>query len=469
MPETTLDPTASDDLRAQLDGRLICPDDAGYDEARKTANGLFDDKRPAAVAQCASVDDVRAALAAARRQGLIVAVRGGGHSAPGFSTCDGGMVIDLRAMNRVEVDPGQRTAKVQAGANWGELDAATQEHGLAVTGGRVTDTGVAGLTLGSGSGWLERMYGVTPASLIAAELVTADGEQVTASESENPELLWGLRGAGGNFGIVTEFTFRLHPVGPVILAGQLGYPREGTEERLRAYRDHMASAPDEVGGGMALLTAPPLDFIPEPVRGQPITGVVFCYVGDVEAGQQALAEIKEKLGPPALDMVQPMPYTALQQMIDGASPRGIREYYKFDFIGDLTDEAIDTLVDTAGRTPSPHTQIILEPLGGEYSRMDRSAMALEAPDAPWAYHALNMWHDPAENDVNIAFAREFAAAMSPYGLGVGYANFVNTDEIADRWRGSFSDDKWDRLAALKQRWDPDNVFRLNTNILPAGA
>jgi FAD/FMN-containing dehydrogenase len=469
MPETTLDATATEDLRSQLEGPLVTPEDEGYDDARKTANGMFDDKRPAAVAQCASVGDVRAALAAARARGLIVAVRCGGHSAPGFSTCDGGLVIDLRAMNRVDVDPEQRTAKVQGGANWGEMDTATQEHGLAVTGGRVTDTGVAGLTLGSGSGWLERMYGVTPASLIAAELVTADGEVVTASESENPELLWGLRGAGGNFGIVTEFTFRLHPVGPIVLAGQLGYPREGTKERLRAYRDYMASAPDEVGGGMALLTAPPEDFIPEPVRGQPITGVIFCYIGDVEAGQQALAELKETLGPPALDMVQPIPYTALQAMIDGGSPRGIREYYKYDFIRELSDEAIDTLVDTAARVPSPHTQLILEPLGGEYSRTDRSTMALEAPDAPWAYHALNMWHEPAENDVNIAFAREFAAAMGPYGLGVAYSNFVNTDEIADRWRGSFSDEKWERLSALKQQWDPDNVFQLNTNILPAGA
>jgi FAD/FMN-containing dehydrogenase len=468
MPETTLDPAATDDLRSQLGGALVTPEDDGYDDARKTANGMFDDKRPAAVAQCASVADVQAALAAARAQGLMVALRCGGHSAPGFSTCDGGLVIDLRAMNRVDVDPEQRTAKVEGGANWGELDTATQEHGLAVTGGRVTDTGVAGLTLGSGSGWLERMYGVTCASLIAAELVTADGEVVTASESENPELLWGLRGAGGNFGIVTEFTFRLHPVGPIVLAGQLGYPREGTEERLRAYRDYMASAPDEVGGGMALLTAPPLDFIPEPVRGQPITGVIFCYIGDVEAGQQALAKLKETLGPPALDMVQPMPYTALQAMIDAGSPRGIREYYKFDFIRELSDEAIDTLVDTAGRTPSPHTQIIVEPLGGEYSRTDRGAMALEAPDAPWAYHALNMWHEPAENDVNIAFAREFAAAMGPHGLGVAYSNFVNTDEIADRWRGSFSDEKWERLSALKQEWDPENVFQLNTNILPAG-
>jgi FAD/FMN-containing dehydrogenase len=466
MPETTLDATATDDLRSRLQGSLVTPDDEGYDAASRTANGMFDDKRPAAVAQCASVADVRAALAAARAQDLIVAVRGGGHSSPGFSTCDGGMVIDLRAMNRVEVDPEQRIARVQAGANWGELDAATQEHGLAVTGGRVTDTGVAGLTLGSGSGWLERMYGVTCASLIAAEMVTADGEVITASESENPELLWGLRGAGGNFGIVTEFTFRLHPVGPIVLAGQLGYPREGTKERLRAYRDYMESAADEVGGGMALLTAPPLDFIPEPVRGQPITGVIFCYIGDVEAGQQALQELKEKLGPPALDMVQPMPYTALQAMIDESAPRGIREYYKFDFLEALSDEAIDTLVD-AVQPPSPHSQVIIEPLGGEYSRTDRSTMALEAPDAPWAYHALTMWFDPAENDVNVAYAREFSAAMAPYGTGVAYANFVNPDEIADRWRGSFSDEKWSRLIALKRQWDPDNVFRLNVNIPPA--
>ncbi len=469
MPETTLDAAATDDLRSALDGTLVTPEDDGYEDARKTANGMID-KRPAAVAQCASVADVRAALATARANGIIVAVRGGAHSAQGFSSCDDGIVIDLRPMNRVDVDADARIAKVGAGANWGELDAATQEHGLAVTGGRVSDTGVAGLTLGSGSGWIERMYGVTCASLISAEVVTAAGDVVTASETENPELLWGLRGGGGNFGIVTEFTFRLHPVGPILLAAQLGYPREGTKELLRKYRDYMESAPDEVGGGMALITAPPLDFIPEPVRGQPITGVIFCYIGDVEAGQAALADLKDALGPPAMDMVQPMPYTALQQMIDASSPRGIHEYFKIDFLQALSDEAIDTLVDKAGEAPSPHTQvIILEPLGGAYSRTDRESMALETPDAPWAYHNLNMWFDPAEDDANVAFAREFAAATKPYGVGVAYPNFVNTDEVAERWRASFGDATWERLTALKQQWDPDNVFRLNVNVPPNGA
>jgi FAD/FMN-containing dehydrogenase len=468
MPETTLDPAATDDLRSQLEGALFTPEDEGYEDARKTANGMVD-KRPAAVAQCASVADVRAALAAARERDLIVAVRGGGHSAPGFSSCDGGMVIDLRPMNAVAVDPEQRTAKVQGGANWGELDAATQEHGLAVTGGRVSETGVGGLTLGSGSGWIERMYGVTCASLISAEVVTADGEVVTASETENPDLLWGLRGGGGNFGIVTEFTFRAHPVGPILLAGQLGYPRDGTKELMRAYRDYMESAPDEVGGGMALVTAPPLDSIPEPVRGQPITGVIFCYIGDVEEGQRHLAELKEKLGEPAMDMVQPMPYVALQQMLDAGAPRGINEYFKIDFLQALSDEAIDTFVDTAAKCPSPHSQFILEPLGGEYARTDRDAMALVTPDAFWAYHNLNLWFDPAENDVNVAFAREFAGMMAPYGAGVAYPNFVNTDEVDARWRASYGDEKWGRLTALKRQWDPDNVFRLNVNVPPAEA
>jgi hypothetical protein len=328
MPETTLDPAATDNLRSRLEGSLFTPDDEGYEDARRTANGMVD-KRPAAVAQCASVADVRAALAAAGERGLIVAVRGGAHSAQGFSSCDGGVVIDLRPMNAIEVDPEQRNAKVQGGANWGELDAATQEHGLAVTGGRVSDTGVGGLTLGSGSGWLERMYGVTCASLISAEVVTADGEVVTASETENPELLWGLRGGGGNFGIVTEFTFQLHPVGPIILGGQLGYPREGTKDLMRAYRDYMESAPDEVGGGMALVTAPPLDFIPEPVRGQPITGVFFSYIGDLEEGQRALAELKETLGEPAMDMVQPMPYVGAaaddRRLVASGHPRVLQD------------------------------------------------------------------------------------------------------------------------------------------------
>jgi FAD/FMN-containing dehydrogenase len=466
MPETTLDATVTDALRAQLDGALVTPEDAAYEDARKTANGMFD-KRPAAVAQCASVDDARAALAAARAADMVVAVRAGGHSAQGLSSCDGGVVIDLSPMKRVEVDGDQGTAKVQAGANWGDLDGATQEHGLAVTGGRVSDTGVAGLALASGSGWLERMYGVTPASLIAAEVLTADGDLVTASADENPDLLWGLRGGGGNFGIVTELTFRLHPVGPTILAGQLGFPREGTEELARAYRDYMESAPDEVGGGLALITAPPLEFIPEPVRGQPITGVIFCYIGPVEDGQRALADLKAQLGEPAMDMVQPIPYTALQQMIDGSAPRGISEYFKFDFLQALSDEAIDTLVDAFAKCPSPHSQVILEPLGGECSRTDGDSMALSMPDVFWAYHSLNMWLDPAESDVNVVFAREFSATMAPFGVGVAYPNFLNLDEGDQRLRASFGEEKWTRLTELKRRWDPDNVFRLNQNIPPA--
>src|SRR5438874_4761457 len=273
MPETTLDAATIDDLRSQLEGTLHTPDDDGYEEARRTANGMVD-KHPAAVAECASVADVQAALATARAGGLIVAVRGGGHSAPGFSSCDGGVVIDLRSMNAVDVDPEQRIATVGGGANWGELDAATQEHGLAVTGGRVSTTGVGGLSLGSGSGWLERAFGFACDNLIEAEVVTADGRILTASDTENADLFWGLRGGGGNFGVVTRFTFRLHELGPIVLGGMLMYPAAMGRDLVKFWRDFMLDAPDEVGSGVAFITAPPLDFVPEPVRGHPVIGVV---------------------------------------------------------------------------------------------------------------------------------------------------------------------------------------------------
>jgi FAD/FMN-containing dehydrogenase len=466
MPETTLDTAATDELRNQLDGNLITPGHEDYEDACKTANGMFDGKRPAAIARCGSVDDVRAALAAARANDLIVSVRSGGHSAQGFSTCDGGLVIDISPMNAVEVDPEARTARVQGGANWGQLDSATQEHGLAVTGGRVTDTGVTGLTLSSGSGWFERVAGITPASLIGAQLVTADGSVVTADESENPDLLWALRGGGGNFGIVTELTFRLHPCGPVILAGQLAYPRERAKELLRAYRDFMESAPDELGGGLALVSAPPLDFIPEDVRGKPITGVIFCYFGSEEDGRTQLEALKQALGEPMMDMVAPMPYVAFQGMLDAGSPRGINEYYKYDFLAELSDEAVEVIVDVGAKAPSPMQQIILEPLGGECSRMDRDAMAIPMPDVPWAWHSLTVWPDKAHNDVNVAFAREFAAAMVPFGTGIAYPNFLGLDAPAARLMASFGPERWERLTALKGKWDPDNVFRLNNNIPP---
>ena len=453
-------------LRAAVGGEVIAPGDRDYEEARLVWNGMVD-CRPAVIVRCASTEDVVAAVNFGREQGLLVSVRGGSHSTPGYSTCDDGIVIDLGPMNHVEVDPAARAARVGGGANWGQMDAATQEHGLAVTGGRVSDTGVGGLATGSGSGWLERMYGVTCESLLSAQVVTADGSVVRASADDNPDLVWGLRGGGGNVGVVSEFEFRLHPVGPIVLGGMLVYPRERAKEVLRTYRDFIEQAPDEVGGGAALITAPPEEVVPEAVRGQPAMGIVFIYVGPVEEGEEAVRPLREGTDP-LLDMIQPMPYVALQQMLDAGNPRGVRESFKVDWVRELPDEAIDEIVAQAERLPAPFGQLILAPQGGAMSRTNGDAMALNAPDAPWAYFCLSMWMDPAEDDQNRDWARGFAQAMKSYEVGTPYPNFIAADEGNARLRSSYGPEKYERLLALKRQWDPDNLFRLNQNIDPAG-
>ena len=449
-------------LRDNVAGEIIVPGDPSYDEARRIWNGKID-RHPAAVVRCTSNADVSASVSFAAQHDVLLAVRCGGHSTPGYSTCDGGIVVDLRPMNTVEVNAAARTARVQGGAVWAELDAATQEHGLAVTGGRVSDTGVGGLAVGSGSGWLERMYGFTCESLITAQVVTADGQLVTASETENPDLFWGLRGGGGNFGVVTEFVFALHPVGPFLSAGMLLWPRSEAREVIRFYRDFIAEAPDEVAGGVALLTAPPLPFVPEDVQGKPVVGVIYCYVGDLEAGEKAAGRLRD-FGSPAMDLIQPMPYVALQSMLDPGNPRGIHEYFKVDWLGSLPDEAIDTFVAEGEQLPAPFGQLILAPMGGAVRQSSTKDMALTVPDARWMYFCLAMWMDPGEDDENTAWARGFAAAMRPFGLGTAFSNFIEPDE-GDRLRASFGEDKYARLIEVKRRWDPHNLFRMNQNIV----
>jgi FAD/FMN-containing dehydrogenase len=468
MSQLAMDDATIEGLRATIAGEVITPDDPAYEEARRVWNGMVD-RHPALVVRCVSTEDAAAAVSFARDNDLIVAVRGGAHSTPGYSTCDGGLVIDLQPMNGVEVDPEARTACVQGGAKWADLDGATQAHGLAVTGGRVSDTGVGGLSLGSGSGWLERPYGATCESLLAAQVVAADGSVVRASEDENADLLWGLKGGGGNFGIVTEFEFRLHPVGPIVMGGMLAFPRPQAREIVRAYRDFMAQASDQVCGGLAMITAPPEDFVPEEARGKPAVGIVYCYVGPPEEGEEALRPLRDSLPPPVLDMVQPMPYAAVQQMMDAGNPHGIHEYFKIDYLRDLPDEAIDVIVDHAEELPAPFGQLILAPMGGALGKTDPSTRALSIPDAPWAYFCLAMWMDPSEDDRNTAWARGFAEAMRPFGLGTALPNFIEPDEGLARLRASYGEDKYARLVELKEKWDPDNVFRLNQNIAPARA
>ena len=466
MSQLAIDDATIGRLRSGIGGEVVTPESPDYEDARHVWNGMIE-RHPALIVRCSSAQDVAAGLGFAREHGLVVSVRGGSHSTPGYSTCDGGVVIDLSSMKKVDVDPKAKTARVQGGAVWGDVDGATQEHGLAVTGGRVSTTGVAGLTLGSGSGWLERPYGVTCESLIGAEVVTADGNVVRASEDENPDLLWALRGGGGNFGVVTEFEFRLHPVGPIVMGGMLAFPRAQAREVIRAYRDFIAQAPPQVCGGLSLITAPPEDFVPEEARGKPAVGIVYLYVGPPEEGEAALRPLRESLPAPVLEMVQPMPYVAVQQMLDAGNPFGIREYFKIDWLETLSDEAIDVVIEQAESMPAPFAEIILAPMGGAVGSSDPGTRALNIPHAQWAYFCLTMWMDPQEDDANIAFTRGFADAMREFGIGTAaFPNFIETGDGGGRLRASYGAEKYERLVELKNKWDPENVFCLNQNIAP---
>jgi len=337
MPAAVLDATALAELNASFGGSLIAPDDPGYDEARTVFNAMID-RRPAVIARCSGVADVMAALALAREHDLEVAIRCGGHSVSGQAVCDGGIVIDVSPMKGVWIDPEARTGWAQAGLNWGELDRETQAFGLAVTGGRMPDTGVTGLTLGGGSGWLDRKYGFTVDSVLAVDLVTADGRFVRASEDANPELFWALRGGGGNFGVVTAFKFALHEVGPMVFGGMMMFSADAAVDLMKAYRGFMEDAPSEMCGCCAIISAPPEEFVPEPVRGKPVFAVIVCYVGPVEAGEAAFGPLRE--WGPAVDMTGPMPYTVVQQLISPGNPPGMQHYWKAGFLNELSDEAI---------------------------------------------------------------------------------------------------------------------------------
>jgi FAD/FMN-containing dehydrogenase len=444
-------------------GDLLHPESDGYDEARQVFNGMID-RYPALIARCADADDVAAAVRLAAARGLELSVYGGGHGVTGSAVCDAGIVVDLRALKAVDVDPAAKTVRAEGGVTWGEFDAATQEHGLAVTGGRMSTTGIAGLTLGSGSGWLERKYGFVCDNLIKAEVVTAAGEQVVASATENTDLFWGLRGGGGNFGIVTAFHIGLHQIGPTVFGGMLMYPAAMGHELLRFYRDFMERAPDEVCGGLAFVTAPPEDFVPEPVRGQPVIGVVCLYAGPLEDAEEAFRPLRE-FGPPGIDMTGPMPYLAHQQLLDGANPHGMQNYWSADFLTGLPDEAIDTLVDIATKPVSPLTSIIVVPGGGAVARVDDAETAFGQRNAPWNVHYLSMWPDPADTDRNIEYTRAIAAAMKPWTTGRVYLNYIG-DEGVGRVEAAFGPEKYSRLQALKKQWDPGNLFHHNQNIEP---
>ena len=460
----TLEASAVAELAAALAGEVIQPGDPEYDPARAVFNGMID-RRPAVIARCTATADVVAAVNFARSQELLVAVRAGGHSVAGHGVCDGGIVIDVAPMKGTWVEPDRGIARAQAGLTWGEFDRDTQLHGLATTGGRRTSTGVAGQTLGSGSGWIERKFGLTCDNLLAAEVVTADGEIVRASESENAELLWGLRGGGGNFGVVTSFEFRLHPVGPVVTGGMLGWPRARAGEVVRFWRDYVETAPDEFGSAAALLTAPPAPFVPDHLQGRSAVAIIFCCLGDPEDGE---AMVKPFRGlAPDLDMVGPMPYSAVQMLTDEATPHGLHNYWKAENLPELTDTAIDTILDTAAGVTSPLSLVLLEPKGRAISRVGEADSALGGRDAAHTLYCFSMWSDPAENDTHIAWTRSLMDAMAPFTIPGVSLNFTS-DQQESKAKESFgSSEKIRRLVALKDRYDPTNFFRLNQNIRPS--
>jgi FAD/FMN-containing dehydrogenase/pimeloyl-ACP methyl ester carboxylesterase len=435
-----------------------------YDELRAVFNGMID-RRPALIARCTDARDVSAAVGFARDRGLPVSVYSGGHNITGNAVCDDGVVIDLRPMKGIEIDPERRTCRAETGLTWGELDAATQEHGLAVTGGRMSTTGLGGLVLGGGSGWLERKHGYSVSNLLSVETVLADGTTVTASETENPDLFWGTRGGGGNLGVATSFEFRLHPVGPELLAGMLLYPAGMAPAVLRNFRDVMAEAPDEVGSAIALMTAPPADFVPEPVRGQPVVGVIACYAGPLDEAEAGLAPLRE-FGPPAADLIGPMPYVALQQLIDDSYPRGMRHYWTGDFLTGLPEEIIEILCRFHLTRPSPDTGILLLPGGGAAEVPAGSTVLAQSGNPPFNVHVISQWSDAADDEANIAWTRELRAAMKPFSTGRVYVNFIG-DEGRDGVVASFGRDGYARMQALKDRYDPGNLFRSNQNIPPA--
>src|SRR3954447_946739 len=451
----------------RFNGTLIGPDDNGYETARLVVNTMID-KRPALIARCESVQDVAAALAYARREELDVAVRAGSHSSPGFRTTDGGIVIDLSPLKAIHVDPTRRIAWVQPGVLWGELDAATQEHGLAVTGGRVSSPGVAGFTLGSGSGWLERKMGLAADNLRAARVLTADGAFVTASETENPDLFWALRGGGGNFGIVIEFEFALRPVGPLVLGGLMLWPRDRARDVMQAYRDVMIDAPDALGGGLVLMSAPPLPTVPLELQGRPAVGVLVVYAGAPDRGAAHIAPLRALN--PTVDAVQPMPYTAVQSMLDGPGDKiKMRGYYRFSFIDTLTDGAIDAILASANSAPSTLSGVLLQPLGGAFGRVGEMETALGHRDADWGIQVLAQWLEPERDTSNRGWVRAFTDALSPWARSAGFPNFIAEAGDAEGVRGAYGAERYGRLVEIKDRWDPDNVFRLNHNIQPTGA
>jgi FAD/FMN-containing dehydrogenase len=448
---------------AGFKGTLIRPDDAAYEQARRLWNGAID-RYPALIARCADADDTEIVLAHALEAGAPVTVRGGGHNVGGWALADGGVAIDFSLMSRVEVDRERRLAQVQPGALWGDLDSAAQALGLAAPGGIVTHTGVGGLTLGGGFGWLSRRFGLVSDNLVRAEMILASGERVCASESERTDLFWAIRGGGGNFGVVTNFEFQLHPIGTQVLAGPIFHTADHAREVLRFYRDFIEGAPDALTIYVNLRNAPEVDWVPAELRGQAVVTLLPFYCGDLDEGERLLRPLRS-FGPPAADLVQRKPYIEHQSMFDATVPHGWGYYWKSHYLPPLTDAAIDTLAEHAWRKTSGASYVLLFHLGGQIARLPTEHSAAGGRDAQHAININAAWPEGGPNHPDIRWCRETFLAVEPHSTGAVYVNFLHNDEGEVRVRAAYGE-AYDRLADIKAHYDPANVFRNNQNIPP---
>jgi FAD/FMN-containing dehydrogenase len=451
-----------DEFKAHFRGDILLPGDTGYNEVRQIWNAMID-RRPALIARCVSPEDVVQAVKFARERKLLVSVRGGGHNIAGNAVCDGGLMIDLSLMKRVHVDPNARRATVEPGCTLADFDRAAQAHGLATPLGINSTTGVAGLTLGGGFGWLSRKYGMTIDNVLSANVVTAEGNQVHASETEHDDLFWGLRGGGGNFGVVTSFEFQLHPVGPGVLSGLIAFPFDQAKSVLTQFARFTETMPDQLNVWMITRKAPPLPFLPADVHGKEIVVLALCYAGDPAEGEKLIEPLRG-FGTAHGEYIGVQPYTAWQQAFDPLLTAGARNYWKSHNFTRLGDGAIDTIIEYAGTLPSPQCEILVGTIGGQTARVAPEAMAYSSRDANYVMNVHGRWESATQDEGCIAWAREFFAKSQPFASGGAYVNFLTQDET-DRTAFAYGA-TYNRLVALKKKYDPTNLFRMNQNIKP---
>jgi FAD/FMN-containing dehydrogenase len=450
------------ELREAIRGGVLAPADEGYEDACRIWNGMHDEQRPTLIIRCRGAADVIAAVGFARANDLPIAVRGGGHSVAGFSTCDGGLVIDLSSINGVRVDPEARRAYVGGGTVWGDVDRETQAHGLATTGGLISTTGVGGFTLGGGIGWLMRKHGLACDNLVGADVVTAAGRLIHVSETENPDLLWGLRGGGGNFGIATQLEFELHSAGPIVYAGPIFYSADDATALLRLFRDWSGSAPDDITALMNLTTAPPLPVIPEEWHGRKVAALIAASVGPVEEGEALVREFRQ-VAEPVADLLGPMPYTVIQSLIDPLWSKGIRAYFKSTNLSGLDDELIDALCRIHMNAPGPQCEIHVHQMGGAVARVGEGDTAFPERSMPFVLNAVAGWPDDDATNPHVDWVRSVVDAAGTASTGRAYSNFQGDTDAS----GLYAPESYDRLVALKDEYDPTNLFHRNQNIEPS--